>query len=137
MSIFKTVVRVLFGAAFIFAGVSHFTNRDFFVSIVPPYLPSPVMLVYVSGVAEIVLGGLLMVPMTSHLAAWGLIALLVAVFPANIHMALNPDLFPDISQTALWGRLPLQFVLIAIAYWFTRTDRERLGLPAKSPDDGP
>jgi uncharacterized membrane protein len=94
--------------------------RDFFVSIVPPYLPWPVVLVYVSGVAEILLGGLLMLPMTSRLAAWGLIALLVAVFPANIHMALNPQLFPDISRTALWVRLPLQGVFVAIAYWFTR-----------------
>lgn len=127
MSILKTVVRILYGAAFIFAGVSHFTNRDFFVSIVPPYLPWPVMLVYVSGVAEILLGGLLMVPRTSHLAAWGLIALLIAVFPANIHMALNPQLFPDISTTALWGRLPLQFVFLAIAYWLTGGSRSKVG----------
>src|SRR5262245_4438753 len=120
MTLFKTIVRVLFGLFFIVAGVTHFTNRDFFTAIVPPYLPWPVMLVYVSGVAEIVLGILLMVPRTTQLAAWGLIALLIAVFPANIHMFVNSQLYPDTSRTALLIRLPLQGVMIALAYWFTR-----------------
>jgi len=120
ISILKTVVRVLFAAFFIFAGVSHFTNRAFFIAIVPPYLPWPVALVYISGVAEIVLGALLMLPRTSRLAGWGLIALLIAVFPANVHMAMNPELYPNISPTALWIRLPLQGVLIALAYWYAR-----------------
>ena len=128
MTIFKTIVRVLFGAFFIIAGVTHFTNRDFFMSIVPPYLPWPEMLVYVSGVAEIVLGGMLMIPATTRIAAWGLIALLIAVFPANIHMAMNPQLYPDTPQAALLIRLPLQGVMIAVAYWFTR----RAGVVAKS-----
>ena len=119
----KTVVRVLFGAFFVFAGVSHFTNRDFFTSIVPPYLPWPVALVYVSGVAEIVLGALLLVPRASRLAAWGLIALLIAVFPANIHMFQHGELYPNSSPRALLIRLPLQGVLLAIAYWFTRPAR--------------
>ena len=123
MRIVKAILRTLFGAAFVFAGTSHFTNRDFFVSIVPPYLPSPEAIVYVSGIAEIVLGVLLIVPNTSRLAAWGLIALLIAVFPANIHMAMNPDLYPTISRSALLLRLPLQGVLVAIAYWFSRPHR--------------
>jgi uncharacterized membrane protein len=125
MRIFKTTVRVLFAAGFIFAGVSHFTNRDFFTAIVPPYLPWPVALVYVSGVAEILLGLLLMIPQTTQLAAWGLIALLIAVFPANIHMAMNAHLYPDTSRTALLVRLPLQGVLVALAYWFARPDASR------------
>ncbi len=120
MSTVKTVVRVLFAAFFIFAGVSHFTNSRFFISIVPPYLPWPVALVYVSGVAEIVLGGLLVVPATAPLAGWGLIALLIAVFPANVHMAMNAGLYPTMSPRALWIRLPLQGVLILWAYWYTR-----------------
>ena len=73
MKAFKLVVRVLFAAFFVIAGVTHFTNRDFFTAIVPPYLPWPVMLVYVSGVAEIVLGLMLLVPATTRIAAWGLI----------------------------------------------------------------
>ena len=120
MKAFSLVVRVLFAAFFIVAGVTHFTNRDFFTSIVPPYLPWPVMLVYVSGIAEIVLGVVLLIPATMRLAAWGLIALLIAVFPANIHMAMNPQLYPDVSMAALLIRLPLQGVMVAIAYWFTR-----------------
>jgi uncharacterized membrane protein len=119
----KAVVRVLFAAFFVIAGVTHFTNREFFVSIVPPYLPWPEMLVYVSGVAEIVLGVLLLVPATTRIAAWGMIALLIAVFPANIHMAMNPELYPGTPFTALLLRLPVQGVMVAIAYWFTgRTD---------------
>lgn len=129
MKLFKLIVRVLFAAFFIVAGVTHFTNRDFFTSIVPPYLPWPVMLVYVSGVAEIVLGVMLLVPAISRIAAWGLIALLIAVFPANIHMAMNPQLYPDTPLSALLIRLPLQGVMIALAYWFTR----EVATGAKSP----
>ena len=125
MSRIKTVVRFLFGAFFIVAGVTHFTNEAFFTSIVPPYLPWPVAIVYVSGVAEIVLGALLMVPSRTVLAGWGLIALLIAVFPANLHMAMNPGLYPATSPTALLIRLPVQGVLIALAYWFTRPTGRR------------
>jgi uncharacterized membrane protein len=94
MSIIKLIVRVLFAAFFIVAGITHFTNEAFFTSIVPPYLPWPVALVYVSGVAEIILGGLVLMPRLSALAAWGMIALLIAVFPANIHMAIHPSCIP-------------------------------------------
>ena len=120
MSLIKTVVRFLFGAFFIVAGITHFTNEAFFTSIVPPYLPWPVAIVHVSGVAEIALGALLMVPSRTVLAGWGLIALLIAVFPANLHMAMNPGLYPATSPTALLIRLPVQGVLITLAYWFTR-----------------
>jgi len=120
MAMVKAIVRVLFAAFFIAAGVGHFTNRDFFTAIVPPYLPWPVALVYISGVAEMVLGALLLLPRTSVLAGWGLIALLIAVFPANLHMAVNQQLYPDVSQAALLIRLPLQGVMIALAWWFTR-----------------
>ena len=122
MAIFKTVVRVVFAAFFIVAGVTHFTNRAFFLAIVPPYLPWHEALVSVSGVAEILLGGLLLLPSSSHLAGWGLIALLIAVFPANIHMLVHHELYPTTSLTALWIRVPLQGVMIAIAYWFARKE---------------
>lgn len=120
MSTVKAVVRVLFAAFFILAGVSHFTNSRFFISIVPPYLPWPAALVYVSGMAEFGVGALLVVPATAPLAGWGLIALLIAVFPANVHMAMNVGLYPTMSPRALWIRLPLQGVLILWAYWYTR-----------------
>ena len=125
MSLIQTIVRFLFGAFFIVTGVTHFTNEAFFTSIVPPYLPWPVAIVYVSGVAEIALGALLMIPASTALAGWGLIALLIAVFPANLHMAMNPGLYPATSPTALLIRLPVQGVLIALAYWFTRPTGRR------------
>ena len=68
------------------------------------------------------LGLLLLVPRFTRLAAWGLILLLIAVFPANLNMARNPALFPEIPPIAAWVRLPLQLVLIAWAYWYTRAD---------------
>ncbi|MBX9657615.1 MAG: DoxX family membrane protein [Nitrospiraceae bacterium] len=112
--------RWLFGLFFMAAGVNHFVNLPFYVSIMPPYLPWPVALVCLSGVAEIGLGGLLLFEGWSRLAAWGLIALLIAVFPANVHMALHPELYPWASSLGLWLRLFLQGLLIAWAYWYTR-----------------
>jgi uncharacterized membrane protein len=104
---------------FCFAGVGHFTNTEFFVAIVPPYLPAPYELVYISGVFEI-LGGLgVLHPGTRRLAGYGLLALLVAVYPANIHMALHPELFPDVQPTALYIRLPVQFLFAGIVWWAT------------------
>ena len=120
MNRLKDISRWLFGLFFIAAGANHFVNTPFYVSIMPPYLPWPVALVYISGVAEIGLGGLLLFERWSRLAAWGLIALLIAVFPANVHMALHPELYQWASSLGLWLRLPLQGALIAWAYWYTR-----------------
>ena len=104
-------------AFFCFAGVGHFTNAGFFVAIVPPYLPAPLALVYISGVFEL-LGGLgVLHPSTRRLAGFGLLALLLAVYPANIHMALHPTDFPEMPAAALYSRLPLQFVFAAIVWW--------------------
>jgi uncharacterized membrane protein len=108
--------------AMVSIGALHFARPKPFVRIVPAFLPAPLALVYLSGFFEI-LGGLgLLVPETRAAAAWGLIALYVAVFPANIYMlthkiSLNPR--KPIPRWALWLRLPFQFVFIAWAYWFT------------------
>jgi len=126
MRLVKRVMQWLFGVLFVAAGANHFLNAQFYVSIMPPYLPWHEALVYLSGLCEIVLGGLLLIPKFTTSAAWGLIALLLAVFPANIHMALHPDLYPGLSAWMLWLRLPLQGVLIAWAYWFTRGNRRQL-----------
>ena len=120
MSRFKTLSRWLFGALFIAAGINHFVNTAFYVSIMPPYLPLHRELVYVSGIAEVVLGAMLLARGYQSVAAWGLIALLIAVFPANVHMALHPEHFPTLPPVGLWLRLPLQGVLVAWAYWYTR-----------------
>ena len=118
----KLILRVLLAIFMIVAGTLHWVTPDPFVNIVPSYLPYPLVLVYISGVFEI-LGGIgLLVPPTSKAAAWGLIALFIAVFPANINMAANQiqmDGIPD-SDLLRWGRLPFQAVLIAWAWWYTR-----------------
>jgi uncharacterized membrane protein len=120
MNILKLAGKCVFATFFLVAGVGHFTSTDFFVKIMPPYLGFHRELVYVSGVFEIVLGVLLLIPQTSRLAAWGLITLLVAVFPANIHMYVHRELF-QVSPVVLLLRLPLQAVLILWAWVYTRS----------------
>ena len=115
-------LKYLFAVSFMGAGVNHFLAQEFYARMMPPYLPWHLFLVYLSGLAEITLGGLLLVPRLKHFAAWGLIALLIAVFPANIRMAVHSDLFPEIGEAMLWARLPLQAFLIAWAYAYTRDD---------------
>jgi uncharacterized membrane protein len=126
----RTGMRWLFGLIFVTAGINHFRDPALYVRMVPTYLPWHRELVYISGVFEVLLGGLLLMPRSQRLAAWGLIALLLAVFPANVHMALHPAEFPTIPPAVLWVRLPLQGVLIAWAYWFTRALTPRPPGPA-------
>lgn len=120
-------VAYVLGLFFVTAGITHFTAPGFFRQIVPPMLPAPGLLVVLSGIAEIALGIAVMVPATRRLAAWGLVALLIAVYPANIYQAIaNPTLVDpptwmgQPTQPALWLRLPLQFVLIWWAWRYTR-----------------
>lgn len=113
----KERISWIIGVAFTLAGVNHFVNPKPYISIMPPYLPYHRELVYLSGLFEI-LGGIgMFFPRLRRLAGWGLILLLIAVYPANVHMALNPDKFYKIPKWALYLRLPLQFVLIALVYW--------------------
>jgi uncharacterized membrane protein len=120
MAKLKTILKWLYGLLFTLAGANHFVHTDFYVGIVPPYLPWHLALVYISGVLEMALGIALLIRRIQRCAAWGMIALIVAVTPANLHMAVHAELHPQYSATALWLRLPLQIVLIAWAYWYTR-----------------
>ena len=108
------LIRSLCGPAFVLAGVIHFIIPEAYKRMVPPYLPAAEPLVYTSGVA-LIAGGLgLMTRSKRRLAGCWLIATLIAVFPANVHMALNPDDFPEMpGPAALWLRLPFQAALIA------------------------
>ena len=115
----KHILKYVFAVFWILAGLNHFRSDEFYLRMIPPYLPWHLFLVYASGLVEIALGISLLVPWLQRLTAWGLIALLVAVFPANIHMAVHSELFPEFSPTLLWARLPVQALLIAWAYWFT------------------
>ncbi len=95
----------------------HFLHTGFYVGIVPPWLPWPLTLVWISGVAEIALGAAVLVRPWARWAGWGLVALTLAVTPANVHMALHPERFPEFSAAALWWRLPLQLLLLAWIHW--------------------
>ncbi len=123
MNLAKSISRYFLAIFMIVAGTMHFVKPDFFLKIVPPYLPFPEGLVFVSGICEIVLGVLLLVPRYSHLAAWGIIALLIAVFPANVYLFQNQDIVPAPPAVHLI-RLLLQGVFILWAYWHTRTVRQ-------------
>ena len=113
---------VLFGLAifFINVGVDHFINPDFYLSIMPPALPLHLEAVYISGFFEVLGGVGVLVPRLRKIAGWGLVALLVAVYPANIYMALTPQAFPDTPLGALYFRLVLQFVFFYWAFSVTR-----------------
>jgi uncharacterized membrane protein len=123
--VMKTAFRWLLTAFMVAAGVNHFVNPDPYVKMMPGYLPAHLELVYVSGIAEI-LGGLgLILPATRRLAAWGLVLLLVAIFPANLNMAIHGLPLGDtpVPTWAAWGRLPLQLLLIYWAWVYTKPER--------------
>ncbi|MFQ3475332.1 DoxX family protein [Halonotius sp. F2-221B] len=112
------------GPLYVVAGVLHFVVPDLYAQIIPPFLPAPLALVYLSGIAEIAVGIGVLIPRTRRYAAWATIALLVAIFPANVYMATSMVVVEGISggdpsPLIRWGRLPLQGVLILWAYWYT------------------
>jgi len=118
------------GPLYVVAGVLHFVVPELYVQIVPPILPAPLALVYLSGVAEIAVGVGVLLPRTRQCAAWATVAVLVAIFPANIYMATHGVVVEgmpgggDPSELVRWGRLPLQGVLILWALWYTRPPAE-------------
>ena len=115
----KTISLIVMALFYIVAGINHFRVPKFYLRIMPPYLPNPKLLNALSGIAEVVLGVLLLVPATSQWAAWGVIALLIAVYPANIYHYTSKGAGMNISQQALAFRLAFQFVFIAWAWWHT------------------
>jgi uncharacterized membrane protein len=123
----KRPLRYVMGLTYVVAGVLHFVAPDVYEQVVPPQFPRSKTLVYLSGIAEVGLGLGVLFERTRRPSAYGLVALLFAVFPANVYMAVADDLeleggperFRDPSDAALWARLPLQFLLIAWAWWYT------------------
>lgn len=120
----KLVVRWLMALAMIAIGVDHFLQPEPFVAIVPAFLPAKAALVYISGVAEVAGGLGLLISRTRKWASWGLVALYVAVFPANINMAINEIQLGSstIPVWAMWLRLPFQLLFIVGALWVGRDD---------------
>ena len=120
----RTVGLGLFAGLFVLSGVGHFVSPEVYLRIMPPELPQPRALVAISGAAEVALGCLLMFRPTRKAAAWGLIALLIAVFPANIFMWRHADEF-GLPPLALLLRLPLQGLLIFWAWTYTKAEQPR------------
>ena len=123
----KTKRRLLWAMAgfYVVAGSNHLVNPDFYVAIIPPELPEPEWLSLAAGLAEIVLGVYVLEPRVRALAAWGLVALLIAIFPANLYVALEnvglPGGQPGAGNPLMnWVRLPFQALFIAWAFWYTR-----------------
>ena len=113
---------VLFGLAafFINVGVDHFVNPEFYLSIMPPAFPLHLEAVYISGFFEVLGGVGVLIPRLRKIAGWGLVALLVAVYPANIYMAITPEAFPEVSVELLYVRLAFQFLFFYWAFSVTR-----------------
>jgi len=115
----KFAMRLFFALLFVVAGTLHFTHTEFYLAIMPSYLPFHCALVYISGFFEIVGGVGLLIPALSRVAGYGLVALLIAVFPANVNMLITEARTGDtfFPPLLLWLRLPLQFVIIALVLW--------------------
>lgn len=113
------------GIFYVVAGTLHFVSPETYLPMMPPYLPWHRELIFLSGVAEVLCGIGVLWPPTRRIAAWATIALLIAILPANIHIAWNNvPLFGSTEGAGIWNwvRLPFQFVLMAWAYWYTQPD---------------
>jgi uncharacterized membrane protein len=118
----KQALLWVMAAFYVVAGVLHFVATDAYLPLMPPWLPAHRALILLSGVAEVALGLLVLVPATRRLAAWGIVLLLLAVLPANLHVAIHDvPLFGATEGLGIWNwvRLPLQAVLMLWAWWYT------------------
>ena len=110
------------GMFYVMAGCNHFISPEWYALIVPPFLPYKYLIVYISGVFEIMLGILLVFSKTRQFAALGLILFLIAVFPSNIYLAITNGKALEVSSFLAWARLPVQFIFIGIAYWHSKVN---------------
>jgi len=114
----RLTFRILLGIFFVAAGANHFRAPGMYLGMIPAWLPAPSTLVEISGVAEIMGGIGVLVPATRLFSGWGLIALLIAIFPANLHVAMQGHMPGfDLSPFTLWLRLPFQLVFIGWTWW--------------------
>jgi len=114
------VFKYLLSLLLIIGGIAHFKMTGFYVNGMPDYLPFHKAIVYISGIIEILLGILLIIPKMTRQAAIGIVILFIVIFPANVNMYLNYQDFPDMTETSLLIRLPIQLVLIAWAYIYAK-----------------
>ena len=132
--ILRSTLLAVASIGFIAAGANHFRHAELYERMIPPGFTAPSLLVIVSGVFEIIGGIGLLIPRLRRAAGWGLILLLITVFPANVYMAIVPEKFPDfhVPRWAFWARLPMQAMLIAWIYFVAlRRDQPALSQDAK------
>ncbi|HTL47792.1 MAG TPA: MauE/DoxX family redox-associated membrane protein [Verrucomicrobiae bacterium] len=112
----KPLSRIVLAVFFIAAGAGHFWDPEFYLQIMPPYIPFHRFMVFLSGALEMAFGAMVLFESTRRPAAWGLLLLLLAVLPANAHIALHPEIFPRIPSWVAWGRLPFQGLFMFWVY---------------------
>ena len=118
------IARFFSGPVMLLLGINHFVMPHVYEKIIPDYIPAQREVVYISGVAEIVAALMTMYPRTRRAGGWFLIAVLATVFPANVHMALQPERYPSLPEAGLYLRLPLQALFIYWAYLVATRPRE-------------
>lgn len=116
----KKLLLYLMAAIYILLGINHFRNQESYMAVMPDFVPAHALMVQLSGVAEIVLGALLLFPRTRSFAAWGIIAMLGVFMLVHVDWALRPHLYPAWPYWLVILRIPIQFVLILWAWWYTR-----------------
>tara|TARA_B100001750_G_scaffold144973_1_gene115781 strand:+ start:214 stop:660 length:447 start_codon:yes stop_codon:yes gene_type:complete len=119
MKIIKLLSIYIMSFFYIYIGVKHFLDLEYFMNIMPKYIPYHKTMIYISGILEILLGTIIIIPKWRSLASYGLILLLLAVFPANIYLYTSKEAqeILEISKQDALIRMPFQVLLIIIAYW--------------------
>ena len=117
---FKFITIIIMSCFYMNVGVKHFIEPEWFLQIMPPNFPHHYEAVYWSGFFELLFGFLLINPMTRQLAGWGIIFVMITVFPANLYLAVTDGVAMNISKELAWGRLPFQYVFIGLAFWHAK-----------------
>ena len=117
---FKFITIIIMSCFYMNVGVKHFIEPEWFLQIMPPNFPHHYEAVYWSGFFELLFGFLLINPMTRQLAGWGIIFVMITVFPANLYLAVTDGVAMNISIELAWGRLPFQYVFIGLAFWHAK-----------------
>jgi len=117
---FKFITIIIMSCFYMNVGVKHFIEPEWFLQIMPPNFPHHYEAVYWSGFFELLFGFLLINPMTRQFAGWGIIFVMITVFPANLYLAVTDGAAMNISKELAWGRLPFQYVFIGLAFWHAK-----------------
>ena len=116
----KLITILIMSCFYMNVGVKHFIEPEWFLQIMPPQFPSHYAAVYLSGFFELLFGFMLINPRTRFVAGWGIIFIMITVFPANLYLAVSDGIVMGISKELAWARLPFQYLFIGLAYWHAK-----------------